>query len=67
LVSHQVIVQLIGSTTTEKGLRVRCELDANLYPRGIKVSDREMQSINIARDEFHGDWCYTIAPNQQPP
>jgi hypothetical protein len=67
LVSHQVIVQLIGSTTTETGLKVCCELDANLYPKGIRVSDEEMQAINITRDEFHGEWNYTISPNQQPP
>jgi hypothetical protein len=67
LVSHQVIVQLIGSTTTETGLAVCCELDANLYPKGIKVSDEEMQAINITRDEFHGEWNYTIFPKQQPP
>jgi hypothetical protein len=67
LVSHQVIVQLIGATTTEKGLKVCCEIDGNLYPKGVAVSDEEMQAINITRDEFHGEWNYTIAPNQQPP
>ena len=67
LVSHQVIVQLIGSTTTETGLKVACEIDGNLYPRGIKVGDAEMQAINITRNEFHGEWNYTIAPNQRPP
>jgi hypothetical protein len=67
LVSHQVIVQLIGATTTETGLTVCCELDANRYPKGIKVSDEEMQAINIIRDAFHGEWNYTISPNQQPP
>jgi Rhodopirellula transposase DDE domain len=67
LVSHQVIVQLIGSTTTKTGLKVFCELDANLYPKAIKVSDEEMLAINITRDEFHGEWNYTISPNQQPP
>ena len=67
LVSHQVIVQLIGSTTTEKGLKVCCELDGNLYPKGVEVSDEEMQAINITRHAFHGEWNYTIVPNQQPP
>ena len=67
LVSHQVIVQLISSTTTETGLRVCCELDGNLYPKGVKVSDDEMQAINITRHAFHGEWNYTIEPNQQPP
>ena len=67
LVSHQVIVQLIGSTTTETGLKVCCEIDGNLYPKGVEVSDEEMQAINITRDACHGEWNYTIAPNQQPP
>ena len=67
LVSHQVIVQLIGSTTTEKGLKVCCELDGNLYPKGVEVSDEEMQAINITRHAFHGEWNYTIVPKQQPP
>lgn len=67
LLSHQVIVQLIGATTTETGLTVSCELDENLYPRGIKVSDEEMRAICISRNEFHGEWNYTISPNQQPP
>jgi hypothetical protein len=67
LVSHQVIVQLIGATTTDTGLEVRCEIDGNLYPKGVVVSDEEMQAINLTRDKFHAEWNYTIAPNQQPP
>jgi hypothetical protein len=67
LVSHEVIVQLIGATKTETGLEVRCEIDGNLYPRGVQVTDQEMQALNLARAEFHGEWNYTIAPNQQPP
>jgi Rhodopirellula transposase DDE domain len=67
LVNHQVIVQLIGATTTETGLKVCCEIDGNLYPKGIKVTDQEMQAISLMRHEFHGEWNYTIAPNQQPP
>ena len=67
LVSHQVIVQLIGSTSTETGLKVWCAIDGNLYPKGIKVPDEEMLAINISRNEFHGEWNYTISLNQQPP
>jgi hypothetical protein len=51
LVSHQVIVQLIGATTTETGLKVCCEIDAYIYPKGVKVSGLEMQAINITQDE----------------
>jgi hypothetical protein len=64
--SRQVIVQLIAAPSTETGLAVCCDMDANLYPKGIKVSDEEMATIKIARDEFHGEWNYTISPNQQP-
>ena len=67
LVSYQVIVQLIGSTTTETGLEVCCEIDRNRYPKGVKVTDQEVQAINIAREQFHGEWNYTISPDQQPP
>ena len=66
LVSHQVIVQLIGATTTETGLKVTCEIDGGLYPKGIKVSDEEMETLNITRADFHGEWNYTISP-QRPP
>lgn len=62
LVSHEVIVQLIGATTTANGLDVQCCLDENNYPKAIKISDAEMKAINIDRDPFHGEWNYTIAP-----
>jgi hypothetical protein len=63
LVSYRVIVDLIAATTTKTGLTVRCEIDHNLYPKGITVSDAEMAGINITHHEFHGEWNYTIAPN----
>ena len=57
------IVDLIAATTTKTGLTVRCEIDNNLYPKGIVVSDAEMAAINITRHDFHGEWNYTIAPD----
>jgi hypothetical protein len=63
LVSYRVIVDLISSTTTKTGLTVRCELDPALYPKGLVVPDEEMAAINIVRDEFHGEWNYTIYPS----
>ena len=62
LVSHQVIVQLIAATTTKTGLKVRCEIDQNTYPAGIKVSDAEIEALNLTRHDFHGEWNYTISP-----
>jgi DNA-binding transcriptional ArsR family regulator len=63
LVSHQVIVQLIAATTTKAGLTVRCELDQNVYPAGVKVSDEELKAVEILRHKFHGEWNYTIKPS----
>jgi hypothetical protein len=62
LVNYQTIVQLISATTTDTGLKVQCEIDPNTYPAGVKVTDAEMDAINIHRHEFHGDWNYTISP-----
>jgi uncharacterized protein (DUF2267 family) len=67
LVSHQVIIQLIGATTTNTGLTVTCDIDQSLYPKGIKVTDAEMATLNIQRHTFQGDWNYTISPRQQGP
>jgi len=62
LVSYEVIVNMIASTKTEKGLEVTCELDAKTYKTGIKVTDKEMGSINLEKHDFHGEWNYTIRP-----
>ena len=63
LTSYEVAVNLIASTTTSKGLKVKCELDTNKYETGLKVSDDEFKKIHIIRDEFHGDWNYTVVPD----
>jgi hypothetical protein len=64
LADYRTIVELISATTSTAGLTVRCQLDENLYPAGIKVSDEEMAELNILRDDFHGEWNYTINPRQ---
>ena len=62
LVSLYVAIALIANTTTKKGLSIRCDLDPHLYPKGIKISDAEMATLNITRDKFHPEWNYCIAP-----
>ena len=62
LVSHEVIVNLIANTTTEKGLRVQSALDEGQYPKGIKVTDQELAAVRLTPSSFHGDWNYSIAP-----
>ncbi len=62
LISHEVVINLIAHTTTKSGLKIRAELDKRSYQTGLKVSNEEMESINIKRTEFHGEWNYTISP-----
>lgn len=62
LISHEVIVNLIAGTTTRSGLSVHAELDTAVYPMGVAVSDRDMASVPIEPEEFHGDWNYRIRP-----
>jgi hypothetical protein len=56
-------VNLIAKTTTTKGLKVKCRLDRRKYLTGRKVTDEEMERINIERNKFHGEWNYVIRPN----
>ena len=62
LVSREVVVNLIGHTTTKTGLTIQSALDENSYPTGREVTDQQMESLAIKRDKFHGEWNYTIRP-----
>jgi len=62
LVSREVVVNLIGHTTTKTGLAIRSALDENSYPTGREVTAQQMESLAIKRDKFHGEWNYTIRP-----
>jgi transposase len=65
LISHEVIVELIGATTTQSGLRVDAQLDTNVYPTKIKVSAEEMAALHITPHDFHGEWNYTVKHGRQ--
>src|ERR1017187_3358125 len=62
LESYRTIVELIGATTTSKGLRIRAERDDGYYETGVKVSDKELAALPLTRHKFHGDWNYTLTP-----
>ena len=64
LVSHDLIVKLIGDTTTSTGLKVKAALDTGRYESGIKVTDAELGAVRITRDDFHGEWNYSILPHE---
>ena len=62
LTSHEVVVNLIGQTTTKQGLTIRAELDTCRYPKGVKVSNQVMKSLRLEREVFHGEWNYKLKP-----
>ena len=62
LVSREVVVNLIGHTTTRTGLAIHSEFNENRYPTGREVTDQQMESLSIKRDKFHGEWNYTLVP-----
>ena len=64
LESYEVVVNLIGSTTTETGLKVYTKLDAATYEKGRKISAEEFAEVNIRPSSFHGEWNYVIRPNR---
>jgi hypothetical protein len=64
LESIEVVVNLIGSTTTESGLKVYADLDPSTYEKGKKVTDEELAAINLTRSHFHGEWNYVIHPKR---
>jgi hypothetical protein len=69
LISREVVVNLIGNTTTAAGLRIQSQLDDRAYALGIKVTQQELADLDMKRDEFHGEWNYRFVPrthNQTP-
>jgi len=62
LIDTATVVNLIGNTKTKSGLTIQSKLDENIYVKGIKISDEELDSINIETDFFHGEWNYVIYP-----
>lgn len=64
LTDLQTVVELIGSTTTTTGLKVKTIVDTRHYEKGRVISDKEFATVNIRRNKFHGEWNYTIKPHK---
>ena len=62
LISHEIIVNLIGQTTTAEGLKIRAEIDRGKYPKGVEVPAEAMKNLALEREEFHGEWNYSLKP-----
>ena len=70
LVSHQVVIETIGATTTSTGLKVRAMLDTGTYEKGIRITDKDMrawEASHLRRHDFHGNWNYTVTAPPAPP
>jgi hypothetical protein len=65
LVSHEVIVNLIASTATKTGLKIRAALDRGSYPTGLAIAEAQLAAVNLKRADFHGDWNYAILPTRK--
>ncbi len=63
LESLEIIISLIGSTTTTQGLKIYARLDNGDYPKAIRVTDEQLAQVQLTRDPFHGDWNYTVNPS----
>lgn len=62
LLDKATIINLISNTTTQKGLKIEAQLDENNYEKGIKISDKELAKVNLIKENFHGEWNYSIKP-----
>jgi hypothetical protein len=69
LVSHEVVVSTIAAVTTRTGLTVTAELDTREYPKGIKITAKQIQDLEktgiLHRHDFHGEWNYTVKPGTE--
>ena len=65
LISRETVVNLIGNTETDKGLKIMAMPDENIYQTGIKISDQELANVNLMKEDFHGEWNYIISPHQK--
>jgi transposase len=63
LVSYETIIHLIGNTKTKTGLKIKAKLTRKKYPKGIKIPDAEMATLNLEPADFHGDWNYLVSPH----
>ena len=60
------VVELIGATTTKTGLTVKCAIDPRADQKGVKVSDAQLDAVNLLGDAFHPEWSYSIRPGPKP-
>jgi hypothetical protein len=60
--SFETLLYYLRGTTTNTGLTVRATLLEGAYVKGQKVSDAEMEHLNIEHAEVCAQWNYTLRP-----
>lgn len=66
LTDRLAVVELIGATTTKTGLTVQCAIDPRAYQQGVKISDAQLDAVNLVSAAFHPEWNYSIRPGPKP-
>jgi transposase len=66
LTTMRTIIELISATSTSTGLSVSAEYDPNWYPKGVKITDRQLAALPLVPHEFHGEWNYTLNAQSDP-
>jgi hypothetical protein len=66
LTTMRTIIELISATSTSTGLSVSADYDPNWYPKGVKITDKQLAALPLEPHEFHGEWNYTLNAQSVP-
>lgn len=64
LITREAVVKLISNTKTNQGLKIQAKLDEKTYLKGKKITDEQLNTVNLEKSEFHGEWNYRILPHK---
>ena len=62
MITRETVVNLIGNTKPQSGLKIKAKLEENIYEKGKKVTDEDLENLGIEKSDFHGEWNYKIKP-----
>ena len=61
--SLAIMLGYIRGTTTTTGLSVKAVLDEGIYPKGQKVTWKDVDALDLTPHEVCPEWNYTIRPS----
>ena len=62
LYDYETVLKFIRTTKTSAGLKIRAALNKKNYQKGKKVSNKEMEEIDLRRYTLRPNWNYSISP-----